>query len=240
MKKITRTHDSLYLKENRYEEPKQVHMDIISNIKTKENINDDIVISDFGCAAGEFVYALRKNFPKAKIEGYDVLDELIEKAKIEVPNVDFFVGSIVDREMCKREHANVALCLGVLPIFDTFENIINNLLYWTKSGGVIFIHGLFNDFPIDVNIKYNLSENYGKNELEAGWNIFSKKTISDWLKYNHEVQEYKFDDFNLNIDLEPNEDPVRSWTIKNESGNRMITNGLCLLQPHSILYIKKI
>ena len=179
MKKITRTHDSLYLKENRYEEPKQVHMDIISNIKTKENINDDIIISDFGCAAGEFVYALRKNFPKAKIEGYDVLDELIEKAKIEVPNVDFFVGSIIDREMCKREHANVALCLGVLPIFDTFENIINNLLYWTKSGGVIIIHGLFNDFPIDVNIKYNLSENYGKNELEAGWNIFSKKTISD-------------------------------------------------------------
>ena len=31
---------------------------------------------------------------------------------------------------------------------------------------------------------------------------------------------------------------MRSWTFKNQVGSRLITNGLCLLQPHSVLKIK--
>ena len=42
------------------------------------------------------------------------------------------------------------------------------------------------------------------------------------------------------LDLEPQGDPVRSWTIKDEHGRRILTNGLCIMQPHSILHIQKI
>ncbi len=39
MKKITRTHDAFYLKESRYEKPKQMFADIIETIK-KTNSED--------------------------------------------------------------------------------------------------------------------------------------------------------------------------------------------------------
>ena len=239
MKSIVRTHDVFYLKENRYKKPKQLHMDIIESIKKTMGEKASAVICDFGCAAGEFAYALREIFPEATIEGYDLLGELIAKAIHEVPNVEFHVGSITDRLLCKPNRSDYTLCTGVLSIFDSFEPIIENLLYWTKPGGRVFLHGLFNNYPVDVNIKYNLSADYASGSAEAGWNIFSKKSVSTWLQSHVDVATYNFSDFHIEVDLDPQDDPVRSWTIKDENKNRLITNGLCLIQPHSILQITK-
>ena len=240
MDKIVRTHDKFYLKENRYKKTKQFFKDVIEMIKKVAITDTEMIISDYGCAAGEFPYALRDEFPTAKIEGYDLLENLIEKARLEVPDVDFFVGSITDQSLCEKNHSNVTLCIGVLSIFDAFEPIISNLLHWTKPGGHVFLQGLFNDFPIDVNIKYNLSANYGNSELEAGWNFFSKESVARWLGTQSEVANFEFIDFQIELDLEPQSDPVRSWTIKDEHGRRILTNGLCIMQPHSILHIQKI
>ena len=239
MKSIVRTHDAFYLKENRYEKPKQLHMDIIESVKKTIKNEQDTVICDFGCAAGEFAYALRKHFPGATIEGYDLLKELIAKAKHEVPNVAFHVGSITDRALCKANHSDYTLCTGVVSIFDSFEPVIDNLICWTKPGGHVFLHGLFNNYPVDVNIKYNLSADYGSGVAEAGWNIFSKQSVSAWLQKHPDVAAHGFTDFRIEVDLAPQDDPVRSWTIKDENKHRLITNGLCLIQPHSIVHIRK-
>ena len=239
MKTIVRTHDAFYLNENRYKNPKQLHLEIIETIKESILKDSRVVISDFGCAAGEFAYALRNNFPGATIEGYDLLGELIAKAKRAVPDVDFYVGSVTDRLLCESMHSDYVLCIGVLSIFDSFEPIIDNLLYWTKAGGCVIAQGLFNNYPVDVNVKYNLSADYSSGTVEAGWNIFSKKSVSDWLQGHPDVASVSFNDFQIKVDLEPQEDPLRSWTIKDENRNRLITNGLCLIQPHSILQINK-
>lgn len=240
MNEIIRTHDEFYLKENRYKKTKQLFEDVIEMVKKVTIPDEEMVISDHGCAAGEFPYVLRDEFPNAKIEGYDLLENLIEKARIEVPNADFFVGSITDQSLCEENHSNVTLCIGVLSIFDSFEPIISNLLHWTKPGGYIFLHGLFNDFPIDVNIKYNLSANYENSEREAGWNLFSKESVARWLGTQSEISDFEFIDYQIELDLEPQNDYVRSWTIKGEDGQRILTNGLCIMQPHSILRIKKL
>ena len=81
---ILRRHDEMYLNENRYGEAKRLHILISSlirkSLQNKLEASDDIIISDFGCAAGELQYTLCKDFPNAKIEGYELLDKLVEKA----------------------------------------------------------------------------------------------------------------------------------------------------------------
>ncbi len=238
MQQIVRTHDAFYIDEERYEKPKQMFTQIIDDIR-KIPGHEKAVIADFGCAAGEFVYALRKNFPDATIEGYDLLEELIAKAKQVIPQAQFFVGSITNPALCAAGHADFTLCTGVISIFDAFEPVIANLIKWTKPGGHVFLQGLFNNNPVDVNIKYNLSEDYGKGVLEAGWNVFSKRSVATWLDKHPDVAGFEWNDFQIEVDLPKQEDPVRSWTFADAGGKRVITNGLCLLQPHSILKISK-
>ena len=126
-----------------------------------------------------------------------------------------------------------------MPIFDSFEDILSNLIYWTKPGGFIFIHSLFNDFDLDVYIKYNHSKDYKQEFRESGWNIFSKKSVSTFINNHDAVLSHEFIDFKLDFDLNKQSDILRSWTIDNFKSEKLITNGLCLLQPHSILKIEK-
>ncbi len=91
---------------------------------------------------------------------------------------------------------------------------------------------------MDVLIKYKESKNYGSDIYESGWNIFSQQSVSDFLSKHKKVRSYYFQKFDLTIDLPPREDPLRSWTIRDWQGNRLITNGLCILQPFYLLEIK--
>lgn len=240
MKKIVRNHDKImYLKENRYEKPKKIHLDIIKMIKNELKSNNKIKISDYGCAAGEFEYSLIKEFPDFEIKGYEYVDALIQKARDNVKGVEFKFGDLNDVNTSDENTNDFSLSVGVLPIFDCFKKPLNNMIHWTKSKGIIFIHSLFNEYDFDVFIKYNHSLDYNKDFRETGWNIFSKKSISNFLETNEKVLSYSFIDFNLDFDLEKqHDDYLRSWTFKNDESSRLITNGLCLLQPHSILKIQ--
>ena len=238
--KVQRTHDQFYLQENRYKSPKKLHLDIIEMIKAVHSGDEsNITICDFGCAAGEFEYALHQHFPRAKITGFDVLEVLLEKARREVPvAVTFAPGSILERHICPASSVDFSLSTGVLSIFDRFEVALDNLIYWTKDGGSVFIHSLFNKEPVDVFIKYCLSADYGADTLESGWNIFSQQSVGKWLAQHPKVAKFEFLPFSLDLDLQRNEsDPARSWTFEDKDGTRHITNGLCLLQPHAILSI---
>ncbi len=258
MTKFQRTHDSFYLHENRYRDPKQLHLEIINYIKLTELSDKDIKISsilDAGCAAGEFAYLLKDKFSDAKISGFDILPELINKAYEEVAGVNFFEANILDSKAASGSSFDAVTCSGVLSIFDNFQTVINNLIYWTKPGGYIFIHSLFSDYPFDVRVQYNASRDYGNGVLETGWNIFSKESISVFLESAKKekqkkkadssegrgelIESFVFHDFNIKRELKKRSDLIRSWTFRDESGDLKITNGLNLLQPHAILQIKK-
>ena len=240
-----RTHDLLYLSENRYEEPKQLHLDIINEIRknfpSSEN-NKVKTILDVGCAAGEFPYQIRKNFPEYKIIAFDLLEVLIDKANKNVSGVEFFVANALEESSVEKNSADVLTCTGLLPIFDDFILPLNNFISWVKPGGKLFIHSLFSEYPFDVRIRYNPSENYGMGVVETGWNIFSKKSISNFLSGLQErgyIIDYSFHEFELQVSLEKQEDLIRSWTFEDSQGHTLVTNGLMILQPHAILEITK-
>lgn len=228
-----------YLKENRYNSPKEVHK-VIANIALQTGVLEEgSVVCDFGCAAGEFLHHLQCLFPKAKYYGYDIVPELIEKARGIVPSVVFQLGSVLDRALLPGSSVDVAFMIGVHSIFDEFETSFSNLLYWVRRGGRIYIFGLFNPHPIDVWVKYRLADDPDPGRREPGWNMFSKVSVSRYLDAAVGVGKHTFIPFEMPFDLAPNpEDPVRTWTFLDNQNRRLLTDGLSLLCNLEILEIR--
>jgi trans-aconitate methyltransferase len=137
-----RTHDLLYLNENRYEGTKESFK---FTLKTALEFSDRMPrsILDVGCAAGEFPFFLVRAIEGAHIHGMDVMPELVEKARQVVPEAEFFVGSVLDPEATSGAFDMVFL-VGVHSIFDEIEPWLSNLLKWTNPGGTVAVFGLIN------------------------------------------------------------------------------------------------
>ena len=126
--------------------------------------------------------------------------------------------------------------LGILGFFDNYKIIIESCLNLLKSGGRLIMHNNFNNYDIDVFIKYKLANS---KSIKKGWNIFSKKSIANFL-VEKKVKNFKFYKFTIQSDIKQNiKDPIRSWTEKEMNGERYIINGLNIKQPQSILIVEK-
>ncbi len=239
---IQRTHDLFYLENDKNLPPKECFVKIAdlieAHLKNLQDIDKEINIADFGCAAGQFPGYLDQRFLSCKVSGYEFLDLLVNAAKSNYPNVNFKKASILDISAIPESSYDVITVCGVLSIFDEIEPIMNNLSFWIKSGGKLFLFGTFNPYDIDVFIKYRHSSDYGINKFESGWNIISQKTISNLLKKNG-AKNILFHKFDLSIDLKKREDDVvRSWTENLEDSSKQIVNGLCIKQPTYIVEVR--
>ena len=95
---------------------------------------------------------------------------------------------------------------------------------------------MFNPYPVDVLIKYRLANERKNNIYESGWNIFSQKSVTQFLKKNKKVKKFSFHKFEMPFDLKRQSDPIRSWTIKSEK-KRLMVNGISIIQPQTLLII---
>lgn len=244
--KIQRTEDSFYTKEYNYKKIKDSHLHLITCLKKDlkkikaGELKEKIV--DFGSGNGELINYLNIHFPQTTLIGVDPSKELIKVAKKYVKkknkNINFLKGSVLNKNLFKKQTNDISFSCGLLPIFDEFQTPINNIINWSKKKGKIYIGSLFSDFPYDVFVKYRHSKNFKKNTVESGWNIFSKKSISSFLKSHKKVKTFKFDDFNFKRNVKKNKnDYVRSWTFKDSKGKYFTTNGLNLILPASMLKI---
>ncbi len=236
--KVQRTHDDFYAQQNSFEKPKDSFKALGALIaEYKKHANRKLNIADWGCAAGAFPYYLKSILPEDNIMGYEFLQKLVDTAKKNFPGISFTQSSILDAQAAPENSFDVIVLSGVLSIFDDVEPVLANILRWTRPGGKIFMHGMFNPDDVDIFVKYNPSAEYGKNVLESGWNIISQKTLKTLL-IQKGAKACRFHPFSLSVDLAKNEsDPVRSWTETRADGSRIITNGLCLLQPQFIVEI---
>jgi len=237
---IQRTHDKqVYLAQDRYEKPKELSKLLMSLVRQSGGLRPGEVVGDVGCAAGEFLYYLRQQFPSARYHGFDVVPELIDKARTKVPGVEFEVNSVLEKSLMPAASLDVCFLVGVLPIFDEFEPTFENLLHWTKPGGRIYVATLLNPYPMDVWVTYRLADDPIHEHRETGWNMFSKRSVSRYLDTAVGSGKYTFTRFEMPFDLPPDpKDPVRTWTFLDREGRRLITNGLSLICNMEVLEIR--
>jgi SAM-dependent methyltransferase len=232
-----RTHDKFYAEEHPLK-PKESFKVVADLIKNYRGVNEEkLEIFDIGCATGEFPDYLKNVFSEDRIVGIEYLRGLVNVAKNRYPTIEFFQDSILNEKALKESQANVITVLGVISIFDDIEPIVKNLAKWIKSSGRIFIHGMFNPFPIDVYVKYAHSHDRKNKILESGWNIVSQTTTRELFTENG-AKEVIFHNFKIGVDLPPHpNDPVRSWTESLQDGSKQIVNALQIKQPQYIAEI---
>jgi ubiquinone/menaquinone biosynthesis C-methylase UbiE len=191
---------------------------------------------DVGCATGDLIYYLQKKTPAANFTGMDVMEELLEKARKENPKIQFLNGDIIQKKTLPDKKFDVIFCNGVLPIFDDIFTALDNILELLKENGRVFIFSIFNDEEFDVLVKVRKSSDHN-GPWQSGWNLFSKKSILDYLEKKN--FKHEFIDWEMPIDLKKNpQDALRAWTFKDNEEKRLIINGTGILHSFSLLIIK--
>ena len=231
---VVRTHDKLYLKEDRKNEPKE-YFKFINSIVKEQVSRKDIKVVDVGCATGDFVYYLKQQYPNIDITGIDVDDELLARARKEVPQANFVQGDIsAGGDFGKYD---LVFMNGVHSIFENLDWLGNLLKMRRNEKSCIYVFGLFNPENLDVIIKARPSGSTCK--WETGWNVFSMQTVSSYLTENKLKSEYRKFEIGLDITKDLN-DPFRSWTEPIGNGKRMIISGLQLRHTFYLLEITSV
>ena len=234
-----------YLKQDFYKKPKQIHADLIKIIKKeiakKKYAKASLV--DFGCADGQFLFHLEKlKIKNLLLSGVDVHNKLIKKAKNKnTKKINFQTGSILNKKIYSKNSIDFITLTGVLPIFFDFKPIFENIFYWIKPGGIIFVTSIFNDYNYDVFINYNEStkKNIHNTKKNFGWNIYSKKTIDFYLNNNKKVKKFYYKNFDLNVKIDKNEkNHLKMWTIDDSKKKKICVNGLSIILDQKFLVIK--
>lgn len=231
--------DYIYEMEDYYNKPKEMFNFVATLIKEDIGISMGYARSvlDIGCAKGEFLYFLHKQIDCSRLVGLDYSDNLIQQAKnFEGLNniAEFFVGSAETFQF--QNKFDVITMLGVLSYFDDTFTVLKNMQEHLTKNGTIYILGFFNDYDIDVLIKYRNNKYF--NTFEAGWNYHSISTIKkNLIRLGMTIS--GIDTFKLSFDLLPQTDPARSWHIKTSLGTKF-TNGLGLIYDMRVLKIRNI
>ena len=203
----------------------------------KNQLNFNSKVLDVGCATGALIGFLCNVYPDYSYVGVDISDDLLALAKKQIPNASWMKASAISLPERFTEHFNIVIQFGVLGIFDEYDaqQSINELLRCVNRG-YVYIFAQFNDFDVDVWVKHKKYKSKKIGGWESGWNIYSKRTVSNWL--NGKVDSFRFIDFNMPFQIEKKDDPVRTWTVKKENGKLQLVNGLNLCVNLKLLEIQ--
>jgi|SRR3989344_8902084 len=193
-------------------------------------------VLDIGCAAGDFL-----NFMPSKINaiGIDKSARLIGEAKkrVKKPGVSFIKADILNLNKKIKQnlkgHFDTITILGTLHAFMDFRPALDRAL--TIAPKIILIHSPFNDPPIDARHFHRESV---KDDYQCAYSIFSKQTISEYLKAK-KVSSFDFSPFEMQNDLAKNDtSPLRNYHIRLDTGERYLTNGIGIIFKEYILTIR--
>ena len=126
MKKYIRSHDSIYLKENRYDNYKESFLFLVKLLNKVINKERNYSLIDVGCANGELIYLLKKRFKNISFTGLDIRKDLIRKAKKKLGKKVNFINNDIFKNTI-NEQFDFVICSGVIGITDEPKKFLNNL-----------------------------------------------------------------------------------------------------------------
>ena len=227
--------DNIYLQEDRFHKPKEIHKLIAQRILALHGAEGALDIIDVGCATGELLFHLAQVLGKNhKFSGADVSSKMLTVAKTMLPAAEFIELDIAADTVKFARAYDVVICCGVLEIFDDITTPLTNLLRLCRHGGVVLAFTNINDANIDLVSRYR--NGGGTGTWQSGWNIFSKRTIETIVSGVAKGCRINFTDFEMPFDIPMNIDPMRNWTVS-IAGKRLTTNGSGLLVRENLIEI---
>lgn len=190
---------------------------------------------DIGCAKGEIIAAFKSKWPEIAYTGVDASDELIELAQSYPPlnGVKFSCGKVEDLNL--GSEFDVVLMSGLLSCFDDINLPLKAFMEHLREGGKGYIFGIFNDEDVDTLISFKAC---GGNAWQSGLNLFSCKTMECALE--GKTDQLKWHQFSITTDLDRERGNItKSYTIRTEDGDRLILNGIGLVQSFYMLEFTK-
>lgn len=207
---------------------------IIEDYKGLSGLN----VLDVGCATGEFLGYLSTQTTDSRFAGVDVTSDLLDTGRRLLPDTDFKLASALGLPEEFLGAFDVVCAIGCMSIFDEnqIETFWDNMLGAAKPGGLVVVLSPLNEFGVDTMIRHKKRMSGHPPLWETGWNIFSQETIREIL----EIRGAKLEllRFQIPFDLEPQDDPVRTWTIRTEKRDRQLINGLKLLIDHYFMVVR--
>jgi len=231
--------DYIYTTEDYIKSPKDQFKRVFQWLQRNINNNNSSTFEliDLGCARGELIYFLNQNIENVNFTGVDYSENLIKLANElnNELNVCFVVGDVEEYKTDKK--FDFLTTVGVIEYLDFPEKIVKKIGSLLKKGGKAFILNIFNEYDIDVRIRYRNNQYF--NEYKSGWSLHSLKTFREILNQN-DLKICKQEKFFPDFVLEPKEDPARSWMVKMPNGEFKYTNGLSQLYDAYVLEVEKI
>jgi|TARA_B100001964_G_C14197718_1_gene584237 ubiquinone/menaquinone biosynthesis C-methylase UbiE len=207
-----------------YEKPKYVFSVLGDKIEKVVSCTEKLTMLDVGGASGAFCHYIGKRF-SSKIETICVEfdEELCHIGRENVQECRFICGDANNMDMIRTNTVNIVTMIGVLSIFDNFKPSLSECFRVVVPGGNVFVFGKFNEYDIDILLRYR----YCNNDIwNRGWNLFSKYSIDTFLRERTDIKKWSYEKFRFPFDLEKKDDPIRSWTEINTRGERIFKNGL--------------
>lgn len=97
---------------------------------------------EVGCGLGAFTNFMVKNNPLVNVEGIDVSETAIQKARISYPDINFKVGDLLEYSEKKLDYDAILFSEIMWFILQDIDNIINNLRH-NFSGKLIIVNQTF-------------------------------------------------------------------------------------------------
>jgi len=226
--------DDIYIKKDKKIVVKELYKEIKKTIEKNYEETKNLDILDIGAASGELLYYLKDCFNiENTLFGIEKSPDLVKNAKLRFgdENIEFIEEDAQTFKVNKK--FDVIIMKGVITIFDDFKPSIDRILEHLKKDGMAVIVSIFNDYEIDVRIKFKKKEDV---EWNTGYNLFPISDVQNYIKikgFKTEVYEHV-----MPFDLEKQENHLRAWTV-NLNGKRHLINGLNLIYNMKILVIKK-
>jgi len=182
-------------------------------------------ILDVGAATGDFLRYAASRFPGAACEGLEYDQELVRLGNGKDAAIKLHHGDANSMDILDDHAFDAVFLTGTHSIFEDFRPSFAECIRVARAGGRVFITGLFNDYPVDARIHWRYAERF-EDDWHPGYNLFSKASIAAFLAEQPRVDAHSFEKFVLPFDLEPQQDPIRSWTETSDAGERGFRNGI--------------
>lgn len=182
-------------------------------------------ILDVGAATGDFLRYAASRFPDTTCEGLEYDQELVRIGNSKDAAIKLHHGDANSMDIFESRSFDAVFLTGTHSIFEDFRPSFAECIRVARPGGRVFITGLFNDYPVDARIHWRYAVRF-EDQWHPGYNLFSKASVAAFLAEEPRVEAHSFEKFVLPFDLEPQQDPIRSWTETSGNGQRGFRNGI--------------